>query len=84
MPCLLEGEEGKSIFHAVSLSDCKITCSQFWFTRRDNIVWCSFYLACSLLWLTCAKKLRVEQGSVSKPSGPARLKYPCYDLHTCQ
>jgi hypothetical protein len=74
MPCLPEGEEGKSVFHAVSLSDCTITCSQFWFTGRDNVALCSYYLACSLLWLTCAKKLRVEQGSLSTPSGPAPLK----------
>jgi len=73
MPCLPEGEEGKSTFNAVSLNDCKITCSQFWFTHRDNVVWRGLHLACSLLWHTCAKNLRVEQGSVSTPSGPVRL-----------
>lgn len=74
MPCLPEGEEGKSSFIAVSLHNCKIAWSQFRFTRHDNAVWCGLHLACSLQWHTCAKKLRVEQGSVSTPSGPARLK----------
>ena len=64
----------KLIFNAVSLNDYKITCSQFWFTCRDNGVWRGLRLACSLVWHTCAKKLRVEQGSVSMPNVPSRLK----------